>query len=72
MISERDTEIKVINYAEANQYTILANTFGALEYVKYDFTNGKTTKFLKWCKGSDKITIKENKKELKIKISELL
>ena len=71
MISERDTEIKVVKYAEANQYTILANTFGSIEYVKYDFTNGRTTKFLKWHKGSDNITIRENKKELKIKISEL-
>ena len=71
MVSERETEIKVMEYASKNNYTILANTFGALEYVKYDYRDVKTTKFLKWSKGSDTITIKENNIKTKIKIVEL-
>lgn len=71
MICERETEIKVIKYADKNHYTILANTFGALEYVKYEYDDVRTTKFLKWPKGSDSIIIKENNKKTKIKITEL-
>jgi len=69
MICERDIEIKVMEYASKNNYTILANTLGALEYVSHHNTN--TTKFLKWPKGSDTITIKENNKLTKINIKEL-
>jgi len=71
MICERDDEIKVMNYASKNNYTILANTLGALEYVKYDYTSSRTAKFLKWPKGSDSIIIKEDNNSIKIKIKEL-
>lgn len=71
MICERDVEIKIMEYASKNNYTILANTLGALEYVKYEYHNSRTAKFLKWPKGSDTITIKENNKLTKIKIKEL-
>lgn len=74
MITERDIEIKVTKYAERNHYTILANTFGALEYVKYDIENGKRiTKFLKWPKGSDSLILatKENNKKIKINLEEI-
>ena len=71
MISERETERKVQNYADRNHYTILANTFGVLEYVKYDYQKGRTAKFLKWSKGSDSIVIHENNNETRIKISQL-
>tara|TARA_B100000674_G_C37015692_1_gene547534 strand:+ start:57 stop:278 length:222 start_codon:yes stop_codon:yes gene_type:complete len=71
MITERDNEIKVMNYAADNHYTILANTFGALEYVKYCYKNCKTTEFLKWPKGSDTLTITKEGVSKKIKLSEL-
>ena len=71
MICERETEIKVMKYADKNHYTILANTFGALEYVKYEYNDVRITKFLKWPKGSDAIIIKENDKKTKIKITDL-
>ena len=71
MICERETEIKVKKYADENNYTILANTFGALEYVTYDYENSKIAKFLKWPKGSDSITITVGDKIKKLKISEL-
>ena len=71
MICERDDEIKVMEYASKNNYTILANTLGALEYVKYDYNNIRTAKFLKWPKGSDSITIRDDNKSIKIKIKEL-
>ena len=66
MISDREYENKVKKYAEENHYTILANTFGALEYVKYSYTDSKVTSFLKWPKGSDIIAISENGKTKKI------
>ena len=71
MICEREQEIKVINYANKNNYTMLANTFGTLQYVKYNYKNGNYPMFLKWSKGSSTITITENKKETKFKLSEL-
>ena len=71
MMCERQSESKVKKYAENNRYTILANTFGALEYVKYDYGEMRVTKFLKWPKGSDTITITVNNKSTKIKLSEL-
>ena len=40
MINERDIELKVMEYADKNNFTILANTFGTLEYVKYNYQNG--------------------------------
>lgn len=71
MISDKDKEDKVVKYADLNQYTILANTLGALEYIKYDCRKGKMTKFLKWSKGSDTIVIKTDKNVLKIEIDSL-
>ena len=52
MIYEKESEVKVKRYADSNNYTILANTFGALEYVKYDYSKYRVTKFLKWSKKS--------------------
>ena len=71
MMCERETELKVKKYAENHRYTILANTFGALEYVKYDYHEMRVTKFLKWPKGSDTITITVGNKSTKIKLSEI-
>ena len=71
MICEKESEVKVKKYADNNNYTILANTFGALEYVKYDFKLGRVAKFLKWPKGSDYISISENNETVKIKLSEI-
>lgn len=71
MISDKENENKVKKYAENNHYTILANTFGTLEYVKYCCGEIRSTAFLKWSKGSD--TIIETKKGIvkKIKLSEV-
>ena len=73
MISDRENEVKVKKYADENHYTILANTFGTLEYVKYCYGEMKTrtTEFLKWSKGSDTITITKEGISKKIKISEV-
>ena len=57
MLNDRENEIKVKKYAEENRYTILANTFGALEYVKYCYVNNKISETLKWPKGSDTFSI---------------
>ena len=57
MINDRENEIKVKKYADANHFTILANTFGCLEYVKYCYKASKTTAFLKWPKGSNYMSI---------------
>ena len=71
MICEKESELKVKKYAENNNYTILANTFGALEYVKYDYKELRVAKFLKWSKGSDSISITANNNTKKIKLSEI-
>ena len=71
MISDRENEIKVRKYASDNRYTILANTFGALEYVKYCYNEMRTTSFLKWSKGSDCITITKEGISKKLKLSEI-
>ena len=71
MLTERDNEIKVVKYAKQNHYTILANTFGSLEYVKYCFKDCRTTEFLKWSKGSDSITITKRGVTQKINLSEI-
>ena len=71
MINDRSNEVKVKKYAEANQFTILANTLGALEYVKYCYREMRTTEFLKWSKGSDSIVISKEGIDKKIKIDNL-
>ena len=71
MISDRMNEVKVKRYAEANHFTILANTFGTLEYVKYCYGEMRTTAFLKWSKGSDSVTISKDGTDKKIKIDNL-
>ena len=71
MISDRVNEVKVKKYAEDNHFTILANTFGTLEYVKYCYGEMRTTAFLKWSKGSDSVTISKDGTDKKIKIDNL-
>ena len=71
MICERETEIKVKEYAEKNHYTILANTLGSIEYVKYCNKGIQSTSFLKWPKGSDSIIIEDSKNKVRINIKEL-
>jgi hypothetical protein len=68
VITDRENEIKVKKYADANQYTILANTFGCLEYVKYCYKDSRVTEFLKWPKGSDTISITRKGITKKIKL----
>ena len=57
MVNDRENENKVKKYAADNHYTILANTFGTLEYVKYSYSKCRTTSFLKWSKGCDTVTL---------------
>ncbi len=71
MINDREKENKVKKYAEQNNYTILANTFGSLEYVKYHYGEMRTTAFLKWPKGSDVISVTNEGVTRKIKIDEI-
>ena len=69
--TERENENKVKKYADENNFTILANTFGSLEYVKYCYGKMRTTAFLKWSKGSDTITITKEGSSKKINLSEV-
>ena len=71
MISDKEYENKVKRYAEENHYTILANTFGTLEYVKYCYGEMRSTAFLKWSKGSDTIIETKQGTTKRIKISEV-
>jgi len=71
MRTERENENKVKKYADENNFTILANTFGSLEYVKYCYGKIRSTTFLKWSKGSDTMTITNEGKSKKINLSEV-
>jgi hypothetical protein len=71
MISEKEIENKIIRYANLNQYTILANTFGFIEYVKYSYESSKLLEHLKWYKGSNSITITKDGNSKKINIDSL-
>lgn len=68
MLSDKENENKVKKYAEENHFTILANTFGALEYVKYCYVKNNVSEFLKWPKGSDEISITKEGITKKIKL----
>jgi len=71
MINDREKENKVKKYADENNFTILANTFGTLEYVKYHYGKMRTTAFLKWPKGADSISVTREGITKKIKITEI-
>ena len=71
MVNDRENENKVKKYAAEHHYTILANTFGTLEYVRYSFKDRRTTSFLKWSKGCDNITVTNEGITKKIYLSEL-
>ena len=71
MISDRENEVKIKQFAEKNRYTILANTLGTLEYVKYCYEVQRATNFLKWPKGSDSVIIVTDGISKKIKIKNL-
>ena len=71
MITDRENENKVKKYATENYYTLVANTFGTLEYVKYCYEDTRTTEFLKWPKGSDSITIIKKGITKKIKLEDV-
>lgn len=71
MMCERDKELKVLKYAKENNYTILANTFGSIQFVKYDYENQRVAKFLKWPKGSNKITLTCNEVKTTVDLAEM-
>ena len=71
MICERDKELKVLKYARENNYTIIANTFGSIHFVKYDNRGQSATKFLKWPKGSTKITLTCNEEKTIVDLEEI-
>ena len=71
MICEKHKELKVLKYAKENYYTILANTFGSIEFVKYDDSTNRATKFLKWFKGTSKLTLTCGKEETIVYLSEI-
>lgn len=65
MIDDYDVQRAVQRYADENRYTLIANTPGSLEFVKYEAIKkgGVSLRTLKWSKGSDTVTIsnKDNK-----------
>ena len=71
MVSDQEKENKVIKYAKENNYTILANTHGALEYVKYDIVKSRMTTFMKWPKGSDTVMLSIDGNVTKVEIDKL-
>lgn len=66
MMDDYNDMLAVEKYAENKNYTLIANTGGALEYVKVCDNNER--KILKWAKGSDFVVIKTGKKLEKINI----
>lgn len=69
MIDDYHVQKIVAEYALNNRYTLVANTPGSLEYVKFE--TGSTMSTMKWSKGSDTIIITVNNSNEKIKIEKI-
>ena len=57
MVDDYNIERLVKNYARENNYTLVANTPGTLEYVKYVGGSSKIT-IMKWPRGCNSIFVK--------------
>jgi hypothetical protein len=69
MIDDYPVERLVRKYAKENQYTLVANTPGTLEYVKYV---NKTITIMKWPKGSGSVTIHSGLVSEKLKLNTII
>lgn len=69
MIDDYHVQKIIEDYALKNKFTLVANTLGSLQYVKYN--SKKLIITMKWSKGSDTIIFKLKDKTKKINISEL-
>ncbi len=73
MICDTEEENKVKKYAELNNYTMLADRLGYIEYVKYSsFKTGSVPVFLKWPKGSHKLIFTKEGIVEKISLSDII
>ena len=57
MVDDYATEKLIKRYAEENYFTLVSNSPGSLEYVKYINNDMKKIMLLKWPKGSDTVII---------------
>lgn len=57
MVDDYNTERLVKNYARENNYTLVANTPGTLEFVKYDEGVSRMI-IMKWPRGCSSIIVK--------------
>lgn len=71
MLSDKENENKVKKYADENNFTIIANKLGSLEYVKYCSVETSVIEFLKWPKGADEMSLTRKGIVKKIKIVSL-
>lgn len=73
MICDLEDENKVKKYAKLNNYTILADRLGYIEYVKYTNCNlGSSPVFLKWPKGSHQLILTKEGIVEKISLSDIV
>ena len=70
MVDDYNIERLVKNYARENNYTLVANTPGTLEYVKYVGGSSKIT-IMKWPRGCNSIIVKSPEGESRIPVNTL-
>ena len=72
MVDDYQTERLIKKYAKENNYTLVANKPGALEYVKYNRSNNNSLIIMIWYKGSSDIIIGSQGKSERIKVDVLI
>ena len=71
MVDDYPIERKIRQYAIENNFTLVANTPGTLEYVKYN-KNSTTMTIMRWPKGSKSVVINKGSGEERINLNNLL
>jgi hypothetical protein len=73
MVDDYPTEKLIQKYAKENKFTLIANSPGTLEYVKFDKDSKKhDIIMMKWSKGTDDIIITSNGISKRLKIDTLI
>tara|TARA_R110001583_G_scaffold34763_2_gene116319 strand:+ start:690 stop:911 length:222 start_codon:yes stop_codon:yes gene_type:complete len=72
MVDDYPLEKLIKAYAEENNFTLVANKPGALEYVKYDRNNNNELIIMKWYRGASNIMIGSRDKLERFKIESLI
>ena len=71
MVDDYAIEKLIKNYAKENNYTLVSNSYGKLEYFKYNNSKGSMDS-MKWYRGAKDIIMTASGKIEKIMIDDLM